>query len=67
MARKAFGPFQGSIIGRRLRVETNKGTEHDWRIILAWLDRNEVWIAIEDAQGKTREMKLTSVILEPER
>ncbi len=61
--RKAFGPFQGSIIGRRVQI----GSEHDWRIILAWLDRNDVWIAVEDSQGKTREIRLAGVILEPER
>ena len=69
-SKKAYGPFQGSIVG--LMVRQRETFERYWpfaadahaRIILAWLDRNDVWISAMDATGRTQEMKLAHVLLE---
>ncbi len=69
-SKKAYGPFQGSIVG--LMVHRREGYERAWpatldergRIILAWLDRDQVWISVVDSKGRSAEMKLTDVILE---
>lgn len=68
-SKKAYGPFQGSIVGRRVR-RRNGGTwppqGESGRILLAWLDRNDVWISVVVANGHSREVKLADVVLEEE-